>query len=94
MSNTAVPRGEIVVDDRGRTSLAKVRTRQFTRYLADEHEDGTIVLTPAVTVTPDQLERLRELGADAFLADPHRDGTRRQRPDRLPHPNDEYAELR
>jgi hypothetical protein len=55
----AVPRGEIVVDDRGRTTLARVRKHTFTRYLAQELEDGTIVLTPAITLTPDEVEKLR-----------------------------------
>jgi hypothetical protein len=60
MVNVAVPRGEIVVDSRGRTSLARVRTRDFARYLAAEDEDGTIVLTPAITLTPAEVDRLRE----------------------------------
>ena len=55
----AVPRGEIVVDNRGRTTLARVRKRAFTRYLAQELENGTIVLTPAITLTPDEVDRLR-----------------------------------
>lgn len=48
-----------MVDSRGRTSLAKVRTRQYDRYLAEEHPDGTIVLTPAVAITVAELEQLR-----------------------------------
>jgi hypothetical protein len=55
----AVPRGEIVVDERGRTTLARVRRRNFSRYLAQELENGTIVLTPAITLTPDEVDRLR-----------------------------------
>jgi hypothetical protein len=50
---------EITVDSRGRTSLARVRTKVFGRYLATEHEDGTIVLTPAVTVSPAELAALQ-----------------------------------
>ena len=52
MSNVAMPPGEIVVDSRGRTNLQRVRTGNYSRYTAVEHEDGTLVLTPAVTVTP------------------------------------------
>jgi hypothetical protein len=60
MAGTAVPQGEIVVDSRGRTNLARVRTQCWDRYLAAEHEDGTIVLTPAIVLTPEQLERVRQ----------------------------------
>lgn len=60
MVNIAIPPGEIVVDSRGRTSLARVRTHDYDRYLAREHEDGTIVLTPAITVTPAELEKIRQ----------------------------------
>jgi len=59
MANVALPKGEIVVDARGRTSLARVRDQEFTRYLVDEHADGTLVLTPAIVVTPAELDRLR-----------------------------------
>jgi len=41
---------EIAVDERGRTSLARVRTKIFDRYLVEEYPDGTLILTPAVTV--------------------------------------------
>jgi hypothetical protein len=76
MANVSMPRGEIVVDRRGRTNLARVRSpeHQHDRYHAEEHDDGTIVLTPLLTFTPAGLEE--------FLADPHKTGTRRQRPDR------------
>lgn len=50
-------RGEIVVDERGRTSLARVRTRKFSRYQARELADGTIILTPLVTVPAATLPR-------------------------------------
>lgn len=46
---------EIDVDSRGRTSLARVRTRRFDRYLVEEFPDGTLVLTPAVSVSPVEL---------------------------------------
>jgi len=59
MSNVAMPPGEIVVDSRGRTNLQRVRTGNYSRYTAVEHEDGTLVLTPAVTVTPAELAELR-----------------------------------
>ncbi len=42
---------EVVVDGRGRTSLAKVRSHDYDRYLVEELPDGTLVLTPAVTVS-------------------------------------------
>jgi hypothetical protein len=74
MANVAIPPGEIVVDSRGRTSLQRVRTRDYDRYFAREHEDGTIVLTPLLTFTPAGLEE--------FLENPHEPGVRRDRPAR------------
>jgi hypothetical protein len=52
MANVATPRGEIVVDSRGRTSLARVRTHAYNRYTVTEDDDGRIILTPAITVSP------------------------------------------
>jgi hypothetical protein len=68
---------EITVDERGRTSLARARTRKFDRYLVEEHPDGTLVLTPAVTLKVTDLPA----GVDEFL-DPPETGTRRTRPGR------------
>jgi hypothetical protein len=39
---------EITVDERRRTSLARIGRPTDRRYLVEEFEDGTIVLTPAV----------------------------------------------
>jgi hypothetical protein len=75
------PDGEIMVDSRGRTSLARVRTRDYTRYLAREDEDGTITLVPAVTVTSAELSRLG-VSMDQFLDNPRKLGVRRERPAR------------
>jgi hypothetical protein len=52
-------RGELVVDERGRTSLARVRSHDYDRYLVEEFDDGTLVLTPAVTVSALELATLR-----------------------------------
>ncbi|MFN2606769.1 MAG: hypothetical protein ABR511_02550 [Acidimicrobiales bacterium] len=51
---------EIVVDERRRTSLAKVGRKQDRRYLVEEFDDGTLVFTPAVTVTALELAALRD----------------------------------
>lgn len=51
---------EITVDDRRRTSLAKVGRKTDRRYLVDEFEDGTLVLTPAVTLTAVEVAALRD----------------------------------
>jgi hypothetical protein len=53
-------RGELVVDERGRTSLARVRSHDYDKYIAEEFEDGTLVLTPAVTITAVELAALRD----------------------------------
>jgi hypothetical protein len=60
MGKTPVAAREVVVDRRGRTSLHRIRTHDFDRYLAVEHEDGTIVLTPAITMTPAELRKLAD----------------------------------
>jgi hypothetical protein len=52
-------RGELVVDERGRTSLARVRSHDYDRYLVEEFDDGTLVLTPAVTISALELATLR-----------------------------------
>ena len=62
-------RAELVVDERGRTSLAKVRTHQFERYIVDEFEDGTLVLTPAITVSAVELAALRDPVVQAAIAE-------------------------
>jgi hypothetical protein len=51
---------ELLVDERGRTSLARVRSHDHDRYLVEEFEDGTLVLTPAVTISAVELAALRD----------------------------------
>lgn len=60
-------RAEITVDDRRRTSLAKVGRPEHRRYLVDEHDDGTIVLTPAVTLSAAEVAALRDPEVRAAL---------------------------
>jgi hypothetical protein len=48
------------VDERGRTSLARVRSRRCDRYLVEEFPDGTLVLHPAVTVSVVELAALAD----------------------------------
>lgn len=55
-----MPAGEITVDDRGRTSLARVRSHAYDRYTAEEFPDGTLVLTPAVTISAVELAALSD----------------------------------
>lgn len=50
----------LTVDDRGRTSLARVRTQHYDRYLVQEFPDGTLVLTPAVTISALELAALKD----------------------------------
>jgi hypothetical protein len=51
---------EITVDERRRTSLAKVGRRSDERYLVDEFEDGTLVLTPAITMSKAEAAALAD----------------------------------
>lgn len=60
---------ELVVDDRGRTSLARVRSHNFERYLVEEFPDGTLVLTPAITVSAVELAALRDPTVRAAIAE-------------------------
>lgn len=53
--NTYKRKDEITVDERGRTVLTRVRTGSYTHYRVTEHEDGTLVLTPVLTITPAEL---------------------------------------
>ena len=62
-------RGELVVDERGRTSLARVRSHDYDRYMVEEFDDGTLVLTPAVTVSALELAALRDPVLMAAVAD-------------------------
>lgn len=51
-------RDYITVDERGRTNLNRVRRpacHHIRQYLAEEREDGTIILTPAVTVAANRV---------------------------------------
>jgi hypothetical protein len=41
---------EVAVDSYGRVSLNMIRKQDHRRYLAEECEDGTIILTPAARV--------------------------------------------
>lgn len=77
---------EIVVDERGRTSLARVRTHAYDRYLVEEFPDGTLVLTPAVTVSALEMAALQDprvreavaadaAGDDSQLRTRHRRGS-------------------
>lgn len=50
---------ELVLDARRRTSLARVGRKMDDRYLVDEKEDGTLVLTPATVVTQHELNLLK-----------------------------------
>jgi hypothetical protein len=49
---------EVVLDERRRTSLAKVGRKQDGRYLVEEFPDGTLVFTPAVTISAVELAAL------------------------------------
>lgn len=73
----AVPAQEIVLDERRRTSLAKVGRKEDRRYLVDELDDGTIVLTPALTVSRVELAALSDPAVRDAL-DQARTGDRRR----------------
>lgn len=60
---------ELIVDDRGRTSLARVRDHEYDKYMVEEFPDGTLVLTPAVTISAVELAALRDPAVRAAVAE-------------------------
>ena len=62
-------RAELTVDERGRASLARVRTHNYDRYTVEEYPDGTLVLTPAIIVGPVELAALRDPDVLAAVAE-------------------------
>jgi hypothetical protein len=80
-----MPAGEVVVDERGRTSLARIRTHDYDGYSAEELPDGALILTPAITVSPVELAvlnnpELRAAIAAAKASDPGELRRRQRRP--------------
>ena len=71
-------REEIVLDGRRRTSLAKVGAVGDNRYIAETFDDGSIVLTPAVTIERWELAALSNPEIRAAL-----DGALSATPDEL-----------
>ena len=60
---------ELIVDERGRTSLARVRSHAHDRYIVEEFPDGTLVLTPAVTISAVELAALRDPAVRAAVTE-------------------------
>lgn len=60
-------REEIVLDSRRRTSLAKVGVPGDTRYIAETLKDGSILLTPAITIEKWELAALSKPEVRAAL---------------------------
>lgn len=54
------PTRELAVDERGRCNLSRVCTKPAARYLVEAFPDGTLVLTPAVTVSALELAALND----------------------------------
>ncbi len=63
-----MPAKEVIVDERGRTSLARVRSHDYDRYTAEEFPDGTLLLTPVVTISAWELAALRDPKVMAAVA--------------------------
>ena len=61
------PDPEIVLDDRRRTSFSKIGHKEHRRYLVKELDDGTLVLTPAFTISAPELAVLRDAALSAGL---------------------------
>ncbi|MEJ7764803.1 MAG: hypothetical protein WKF86_04860 [Acidimicrobiales bacterium] len=61
------PAREITLDDRRRTSLARIGRDSDHRYLIDELPDGTVILIPAVTLSKVELAALSDPEARAAM---------------------------
>ncbi len=51
----------IELDSRRRLALGKLGNPEHTRYLVDEQPDGTLVLTPAVVMSQQEVALLRNV---------------------------------
>ncbi|MFT4010373.1 MAG: hypothetical protein QM655_10070 [Nocardioidaceae bacterium] len=60
----------IELDARRRTSLGRVGRREHTRYIVEEQDDGTLILTPALvipaTLSPERIESIKAGVAEAM----------------------------
>lgn len=57
----------ITLDPRRRISFAKIGRKEHTQYLVTEYPDGTVVLTPAVTIPESELRALADPDIRAAL---------------------------
>ena len=62
--------GKLSLDQRRRTNLAKFGRKEDLEYLVDEQPDGTLILTPAVTISATELAVLQNPGLRDSLARP------------------------
>jgi hypothetical protein len=51
---------ELELDRRRRANLARFGRKEHEKYLVDEYEDGTLVLTPAVTISAVEFAALTD----------------------------------
>lgn len=58
----------VELDSRRRLPLGRIGRKQDTRYLAEAHPDGTIVLHPAIVMTEREAEALANPELIAQLA--------------------------
>jgi hypothetical protein len=59
---------EVVLDERRRTSLARVGRKDDDRYLVEELDDGTIILKPAVLMSRTEVNLLHNPSFKAAVA--------------------------
>lgn len=64
MTYVAIPKGEIVVDDKGRVrGFNRIRACRYLRYRAEEDRaTGVITLTPVQSLKADELLMLKARG--------------------------------
>lgn len=66
MDNTGT-RKQIALDDRRRTTFTRVGHKDHNLYMVEEFQDGSVLLTPAETVSKNELRMLRDPAVIAAL---------------------------
>jgi hypothetical protein len=74
-----VPGTIIELDDRRRASLGRIGRPEHKRYLVEEQDNGTLILTPAVVLTETEYELLRNPALVASLQEAISDPSKRSR---------------
>jgi hypothetical protein len=79
-TTATTPQKELVLDERRRTSFARLGHKDHSRYLVAEYADGTLVLTPAVTVSIQEIQLLQNPSFRKAMQEPFSKAVTRRPP--------------